>query len=108
MSRTGEPSLNYSDWVIVDSIGILSWLELGQPKRIQIPTSRDDKRKILNHQLYKEFELFYYIDTLSPDDQLFFTKMHGYNIENNCKHYYKLCKILLLYWQYVQLLLDYV
>ena len=45
-----------------------------------------DKRKILNHQLYKEFELFYYIDTLSPDDQLFFTKMHGYNIENNCKH----------------------
>ena len=44
------------------------------------------KRKSLRYSLWREIDLFEYINTLPLDKQFFFMKLHAYKIINNCVH----------------------
>jgi serine/threonine protein kinase len=45
-----------------------------------------DKKKDFNNQLWREIDVYNYIDMMPKADQLFFTKMHAYEIFDDCKH----------------------
>jgi len=46
----------------------------------------NDKNKSYKNALWRELDLYDYINTLKPQQQIFFTKLYGYEITNNCKH----------------------
>ena len=48
-----------------------------------------DKIKNFNNDIWREFDVYNYINTLDEDDQLFFTKLYSYKIYNKCKHIQK-------------------
>ena len=43
-------------------------------------------KKDYNNEMWREIDVFKYIDTLTKNEQLFFTKLYGYRIYDNCKH----------------------
>ena len=45
-----------------------------------------DKKKNFNSQMWREINLYEFIDTLSKSDQVFFTKLYRYEIYDNCEH----------------------
>ena len=46
----------------------------------------EDKKKNFNNQLWREIDLYNYIDKMPKKDQIFFTKLHSYEIFGNCTH----------------------
>ena len=44
------------------------------------------RKKNYKYELWRELDLYKYIDKLSNNDKKFFTQLHSYNIYNNCKH----------------------
>lgn len=44
------------------------------------------KRKNYAYPIWRELDLFKFINTLESDKQRFFTKMHGFEIYDDCKH----------------------
>ncbi len=48
-----------------------------------LPNERIENYK---NALWREIDLYKFIDTLKPQEQQFFTKLYGYEIFNNCKH----------------------
>ena len=48
-----------------------------------------DKVKNFNNSLWREFDVYNYINTLNKDDQLFFTRLYSYKIYNKCTHIQK-------------------
>jgi hypothetical protein len=45
-----------------------------------------DRIKNYKNALWRELDLYDYIDKLKPKQQMFFTKLYGYEIINNCNH----------------------
>jgi hypothetical protein len=45
-----------------------------------------DKNKNFESKLWRELDLYYYINNLKLSEQCFFTKLYGYKIFNNCNH----------------------
>ena len=45
-----------------------------------------DKIKDYKNELWREIDLYEYINTLPKKDQRFFTKLYGYVIYNGCTH----------------------
>jgi serine/threonine protein kinase len=45
-----------------------------------------DRIRSFKHSLWREIDLYEYINTLSISDQSFFTKLYKYEIINNCPH----------------------
>ena len=45
-----------------------------------------DKKQDFNNEMWRELDLYNYISKLPKNEQLFFVKLHGYQIYNNCKH----------------------
>lgn len=45
-----------------------------------------DQNKDYNNELWREMDLYKYIDKMPKREQLFFTKLYGYEIFNNCTH----------------------
>jgi serine/threonine protein kinase len=45
-----------------------------------------DKKKDYKNEIWREFDLYKYIDTLNKEDQVFFTKLYDYKIYDNCTH----------------------
>lgn len=48
-----------------------------------------DRKKDFKNELWRELDLYEYINTLSKKDQAFFTKLYQYEIYNNCDHIQK-------------------
>jgi serine/threonine protein kinase len=48
-----------------------------------------DKIKDFNNEMWRELDLYEYINNMDKEEQLFFTRLHGYKIYNNCKHIQK-------------------
>jgi serine/threonine protein kinase len=48
--------------------------------------TEDNKNIILNGGLYRELDVYEYINKMKRCDQSFFIKLHGYEIYDNCKH----------------------
>jgi serine/threonine protein kinase len=42
--------------------------------------------KDFKSEIWREMDLYSYINKLSKDEQVFFTKLHGYHIYDNCDH----------------------
>jgi len=45
-----------------------------------------DRKKDFNNEMWRELDLYDYINCLNQGDQKFFTKLHGYKIYDNCLH----------------------
>ncbi len=45
-----------------------------------------DKNKDYRNEMWRELDLYKFINKLDKEDQLFFTKLHDYKIYNNCNH----------------------
>lgn len=45
-----------------------------------------DQNKDYNNEMWREMDLYKYIDNMPKKEQLFFTKLYGYEIFNNCTH----------------------
>lgn len=45
-----------------------------------------DKKQDFNNELWRELDLYDYINGLNKKDKLFFTKLHGYKIYDKCEH----------------------
>ena len=45
-----------------------------------------DRIKDFKNELWRELDLYEYINGMKKDDQSFFTRLHGFEIFNNCKH----------------------
>jgi len=45
-----------------------------------------DKKKDYKNEIWREFDLYKYIDTLNKEEQVFFTKLYDYKIYDNCTH----------------------
>lgn len=45
-----------------------------------------DKNKSYKKEVWRELDLYYYINKLKPYESLFFTKLYDYKIYDNCKH----------------------
>ena len=43
-------------------------------------------KKSFQYELWREIDLYKYINTLNDNDIKFFTKLYDYKIYNNCKH----------------------
>ena len=46
----------------------------------------EETTKNYKYELWREFDLYKYIDKLSKEDQVFFTKLYGYTIYSDCNH----------------------
>lgn len=46
----------------------------------------ENKKKDFNNQMWREIDLYKYIDTMPKKDQIFFTRLHAYEIYDNCTH----------------------
>ena len=44
------------------------------------------RNKNFNYELWRELDLYNYIDKMNDNDKKFFTKLYSYQIYNNCKH----------------------
>ena len=44
------------------------------------------KKKNYKYKLWREFDLYEYINHLNKEDQKFFTKLYAYEMYDNCKH----------------------
>ena len=44
------------------------------------------RKKTFQYELWRELDLYEYINTLNKDDIKFFNKLYAYKIYNNCKH----------------------
>ena len=44
------------------------------------------RNKSYKKGLWRELDLYDYINTLHPKQQIFFTKLYGYEIIDNCDH----------------------
>ena len=47
------------------------------------------RKKTFQYELWRELDLYEYINTLNKDDIKFFNKLYAYKIYNNCKHIQK-------------------
>ena len=46
----------------------------------------NDRKKSFQKELWRELDLYEYINTLNKNDSKFFTKLYAYEIYKNCKH----------------------
>lgn len=46
----------------------------------------EDKIKDFKNEMWRELDLYNYINKLSKEDKIFFTRLYGYQIYDNCKH----------------------
>jgi serine/threonine protein kinase len=46
----------------------------------------EDRFKDFSHEMWREIDLYEYINKLDKEEQIFFTKLYGYEIYNNCTH----------------------
>jgi serine/threonine protein kinase len=49
----------------------------------------EDKIKNFKNEIWREMDLYQFINKLNKNDQLFFTKLYDYQIYDNCKHIQK-------------------
>ena len=49
----------------------------------------EDKIKDFKNEMWRELDLYEYINNLDKEEQLFFTRLHEYKIYNDCKHIQK-------------------
>jgi serine/threonine protein kinase len=47
---------------------------------------KKDKVKNFNSSIWREIEMYNYINTLKPSEQQFFTKLHAYEFKDECEH----------------------
>lgn len=49
----------------------------------------EDNKKDFKNEMWRELDLYSYIEKLDKNEQIFFTRLYGYEIFNKCKHIQK-------------------
>lgn len=66
----------------------------------------EDKKENFVNDLWREIDTYKYIDTLKKSDQIFFTKLYGYQIYDNCNEQMNLPNKEALHYNKVKALYD--
>ena len=66
-------------------VGVLGTIYLAVYKGVKYAL-KVEKIALINNKVKTEVNFYKLIDKLKPTDQLFFTKLYGYRIVENCKH----------------------
>jgi serine/threonine protein kinase len=88
--------INFDDIKIIKTLGsgmlgttyLVKYINKEYALKIQ-HILEDDKNKDFKNEMWRELDVYEYINNLDNEDKLFFTKLHGYKIYNKCTHIQK-------------------